>query len=182
MFHAALRPSSGSPRRASFPRGKLLYRVGRHTASFLRRDNRKVPGTAQKQPVRTKRNHLPTCHSERTNVSRGIFPSSKFYLVLVLLPTWWIPPLRFAAVGMTYQRVLPFIHTGYICNVAGLSHQKAAPFVLLRRRTHEQIAQHISSAREAVARMLKSFSEDGLVELKRGAITLRETDGLDLLK
>ena len=34
------------------------------------------------------------------------------------------------------------------------------------RMTHEQIAQHISSAREAVARMLKSFSEDGLVELK----------------
>ena len=35
------------------------------------------------------------------------------------------------------------------------------------RMTHEQIAQHISSAREAVARVLKSFSEDGLVELKR---------------
>ncbi|MEI3062150.1 MAG: helix-turn-helix domain-containing protein [Oscillospiraceae bacterium] len=42
------------------------------------------------------------------------------------------------------------------------------------RMTHEQIAQHISSAREAVARMLKSFSEDSVVELKRGAITLRD--------
>ena len=50
------------------------------------------------------------------------------------------------------------------------------------RMTHEQIAQHISSAREAVARMLKSFSEDGLVELRRGAITLRDTDGLNHLK
>ena len=29
------------------------------------------------------------------------------------------------------------------------------------RMTHEQIAQYISSAREVVARMLKSFSEDG---------------------
>ena len=48
--------------------------------------------------------------------------------------------------------------------------------------THEQIARHISSAREAVARMLKSFSEDGLVELKRGAITLRDTEGLNHLK
>ena len=48
------------------------------------------------------------------------------------------------------------------------------------RMTHEQIAQHISSAREAVARMLKSFSEDGLVELKRGAITLRDTGGTAL--
>ena len=50
------------------------------------------------------------------------------------------------------------------------------------RMTHEQIAQHISSAREAVARMLKSFSEDGLVELKRGAITLRDTEQIESLK
>ncbi|MFR2358745.1 MAG: helix-turn-helix domain-containing protein [Faecalibacterium prausnitzii] len=39
-----------------------------------------------------------------------------------------------------------------------------------------------SSAREAVARMLKSFSEDGLVELKRGAITLRDKNRLNRLK
>ena len=44
--------------------------------------------------------------------------------------------------------------------------------------THEQIAQHISSAREAVARMFKHFAEDGLVDVKRGAITLLDTDGL----
>ena len=50
------------------------------------------------------------------------------------------------------------------------------------RMTHEQIAQHISSAREAVARMLKGFSEDGLVELRRGVITLRNADGLHHLK
>ncbi len=49
------------------------------------------------------------------------------------------------------------------------------------RMTHEQIAQHISSAREAVARMLKSFSEDGLVELRRGAITLRDKNRLNRL-
>ena len=46
------------------------------------------------------------------------------------------------------------------------------------RMTHEQIAQHISSAREAVARMLKNFSEDGLVSLKRGAITLLDRSAL----
>ena len=50
------------------------------------------------------------------------------------------------------------------------------------RMPHEKIAQHISSAQEAVARMLKSFSEDGLVELRRGSITLRDTDGLNHLK
>ena len=29
-----------------------------------------------------------------SEASRGIFPSSWFYLVLVHYPTWWIPPLR----------------------------------------------------------------------------------------
>ena len=48
--------------------------------------------------------------------------------------------------------------------------------------THEQIAQQISSAREAVARMLKQFSEDGLVELKRGAIRLLDQNGLKTLQ
>lgn len=48
--------------------------------------------------------------------------------------------------------------------------------------THEQIAQQISSAREAVARMLKQFSEDGLVELKRGAIRLLDQKGLKALR
>ena len=52
----------------------------------------------------------------------------------------------------------------------------------LEQQTHEQIAQHISSAREAVARMLKGFSEDGLVELRRGAITLRDKNRLNRLK
>ena len=49
------------------------------------------------------------------------------------------------------------------------------------RMTHEQLAQHISSAREAVARMLKQFSEEGLVELKRGTVTLRAPEGLKRL-
>ena len=49
------------------------------------------------------------------------------------------------------------------------------------RMTHEQLAQHISSAREAVARMLKQFSKDGLVELKRGTVTLRAPEGLKRL-
>ena len=50
-----------------------------------------------------------------------------------------------------------------------------------QKEGYEQIAQHISSAREAVARMLKSFSEDGLVELRRGAITLRDKSRLNRL-
>ena len=58
--------------------------------------------TFQKQPVWTKRNHPPICHSEGVKRSRGIYSSGKIYLVLVHPPTWWIPPLRYATVGMTF--------------------------------------------------------------------------------
>jgi CRP/FNR family transcriptional regulator len=46
------------------------------------------------------------------------------------------------------------------------------------RMTHEQIAVQVSSAREVVARMLKRFAADGLVELKRGAILLKDVEQL----
>ena len=48
----------------------------------------------QLQPLWIKQNRPPICHSERTVVSRGIFPSGLFYLVVVHYSTWWIPPLR----------------------------------------------------------------------------------------
>jgi len=38
------------------------------------------------------------------------------------------------------------------------------------RLTHEQIARYIGSAREVVSRMLKYFSQEGIVELSRGGI------------
>lgn len=47
--------------------------------------------------------------------------------------------------------------------------------------THELIANQISSAREAVARTLKLFSEDDLVELKRGTIIIKNIKGLESL-
>lgn len=42
------------------------------------------------------------------------------------------------------------------------------------RMTHEEIARRVSSAREVVARMLKRFDMDGLVETKRGAILIKD--------
>ena len=50
------------------------------------------------------------------------------------------------------------------------------------RMTHEQIAQVPVLCISSVGLTIKSFSEDGLVELKRGAITLRDIDGLNHLK
>lgn len=47
--------------------------------------------------------------------------------------------------------------------------------------THEEIARHLGSAREVVSRMLKYFSEEGLVRLSRGRVTLLDKKRLRAL-
>lgn len=47
--------------------------------------------------------------------------------------------------------------------------------------THDQIARLTGSAREVVTRMLKRFSEDELITLKRGKVVITDLDGLKLL-
>ena len=84
------------------------------------------------QPVWLNRT-IPDMSFRANAVSRGILPSSKFYLVLVLPPTWWIPPLRFATVGMTYWRVIPFCPHRLYSERGG--RQIAAPTYTLGRST-----------------------------------------------
>lgn len=40
--------------------------------------------------------------------------------------------------------------------------------------THEQIAKYMGSAREVVTRMLRSFAADGIVELSRGSVKIKD--------
>ena len=47
--------------------------------------------------------------------------------------------------------------------------------------THDEIARHLGSAREAVGRMLKYFAREGLVELARGSVELIDVKRLRLL-
>lgn len=47
--------------------------------------------------------------------------------------------------------------------------------------TQEALARHLGTAREVVTRLLKGFSEQGLVELFRGGLTLLKTDELDAI-
>lgn len=47
--------------------------------------------------------------------------------------------------------------------------------------THEQIANHIGSAREVVTRMLKHFQAEGMVQLSRGSILLTDVKKLNQL-
>ena len=49
------------------------------------------------------------------------------------------------------------------------------------RMTHEEIARQISSAREVVARMVKRFSAQGLVEARRGVLYLADLEELQKL-
>ncbi len=46
------------------------------------------------------------------------------------------------------------------------------------RMTQEEMAREVSSAREVVARMLKQFAYDGLIESRRGSVMLTDIDGL----
>ncbi|MCX7658116.1 MAG: Crp/Fnr family transcriptional regulator, partial [Oscillospiraceae bacterium] len=47
--------------------------------------------------------------------------------------------------------------------------------------THEQIAKYMGSAREVVSRMLKHFSNEGLVELSRGGVKILDKNRLKAL-
>jgi len=47
--------------------------------------------------------------------------------------------------------------------------------------THEQIARYMGSAREVVTRMLKYFSQEGLVSLSRGGISILDMKKLRAL-
>lgn len=49
------------------------------------------------------------------------------------------------------------------------------------RMTQEEIAREVNSAREVVARMLKQFSLDDLIELRRGSIVIKNRSGLENL-
>lgn len=44
--------------------------------------------------------------------------------------------------------------------------------------TQSAIAERVNSAREVVARMLKQFASEGLVETKRGGVLIKDADGL----
>jgi len=44
--------------------------------------------------------------------------------------------------------------------------------------THETIARHMGTAREVVTRMLKYFAAEGLVELFRGGVILKDHEEL----
>lgn len=83
---------------------------------------------------------------------------------------------RFSSVMWTMQQIL---FAGLDRRLAGFLVQEYDRTKDPRIRiTQEQIARQINSAREAVARMLRRFMTEHLVEVSRGVITLLDIDGL----
>lgn len=83
---------------------------------------------------------------------------------------------RFSAVMWTMQQILFYSFDKRLATYLIKESEREKGRVL--KITQEQIAVDINSAREVVARMLKQFSSDGLIENKRGIIEIRDYDGL----
>lgn len=83
---------------------------------------------------------------------------------------------RFSAVMWTMQQILFAKLDRRLAEF--LIHQYEETKCKEIHMTQEQIANRINSAREVVARMLKQFTNDGLVEIKRGCIVLKDINAL----
>lgn len=80
---------------------------------------------------------------------------------------------RFSDVMWTFQQIVFY---GIDQRVAAFLLNNAEGNVL--HATHEQIAKEINTAREVVARIIKRFVDDKLVETGRGVIRIRDEKGL----
>lgn len=86
---------------------------------------------------------------------------------------------RFSSVMWAVQQILFY---GFDRRLAGFlvgEHDRVGTREI--RMTHEQIARYLGSAREVVARMLKRFSQEGLVDVRRGCIRLTDIPRLRAL-
>ena len=93
--------------------------------------------------------------------------------------TYELATRRFSAAMKTMDNLLFLKLEGRLASFL-LSEQKRTGTNEIKM-THEQVAQHINSAREVVARTLKRFVQDGLVEVKRGVIIIKDIEGLKSL-
>lgn len=83
---------------------------------------------------------------------------------------------RFSDVMWTIQQTM-FLKmnqriASYLLDEANKQHS------LSLQMTHESIAQEINSAREVVARVMKHFQQDGIIDMKRGNIEIKDKNKL----
>lgn len=90
--------------------------------------------------------------------------------------TYELATMRFSAAMKTMDNLLFLKLEGRLASFLLSEYERTG--VKEIKMTHEQVAQYINSAREVVARTLKRFVQDGLAEVKRGVIILKDPDGL----
>ncbi|MGN0348606.1 MAG: Crp/Fnr family transcriptional regulator [Roseburia sp.] len=109
-------------------------------------------------------------------VSSGIFSKLAEQNIYVRCYMFEVLSQRFSSVVWTMQQILFMGFDARLASFLVSEYDRTGTNEI--EMTHEQIARHISSAREVVARMLKRFVERGLVDLKRGRILIKDIDGL----
>lgn len=105
----------------------------------------------------------------------GIFSALAERNVCVRCFMYEIIAERFSAVMESVSRI---IFKGFPSRLAAFLMGEYAAGGAEVRMTHEQIARRTSSAREVVARSLKRFAADGLVELRRGVVVIKSPEAL----
>lgn len=103
-------------------------------------------------------------------INTGVFSQLTEQNIYVRCFMYELITQRFSTVMWTMQEILFKGFDRRLASFLVAEYDRTGSATL--RMTHEQIAQRVSSAREVVARMLKRFDADGLVEVKRGSIRL----------
>ncbi|MDD6764931.1 MAG: Crp/Fnr family transcriptional regulator [Lentihominibacter sp.] len=112
-------------------------------------------------------------------VNSGIYSALMEQNLNVRCFTYELATRRFSTVVWVMQQIL---FKGLDCRLAGFLLESCAESGKDEvTMTQEEIAREINSAREAVARMMKIFSRDGLIEVKRGLIIIKDKRGLETI-
>jgi len=94
--------------------------------------------------------------------------------------TYELATERFSTVMWVMQQIIFFGFDKRFANFLLAEYERTKSKEI--RMTQEEIAIATNSAREVVARMIKQFSADGLIETKRGVILLKDIKGIENLK
>lgn len=90
--------------------------------------------------------------------------------------TYELATERFSTVMWVMQQIIFYGYDKRLANFLSAEYERTKSREI--HMTQEEIAVATNSAREVVARMLRQFASDGLIESKRGVILLKDTEGI----
>jgi CRP/FNR family transcriptional regulator len=112
-------------------------------------------------------------------VTPGAFNSLMNKNLEVRCFTYELATERFSTVVFVLQQIIFARFDQRLAGFLIAYHNRTGLFKL--KMTQEAIAVEVNTAREVVARMLKQFASEGLIEMKRGSITFKDIEGLRML-